>query len=68
MIIQISILIMLWLFTCAVCAVGGFIYGRKAKTKKTTYIQGGAEGDSEEVKQFKKEMENFYSYTGTEQD
>lgn len=66
MIIQILILTMLWLFTCAVCAVGGFIYGRRTKRKKISAPKP-AEVNSEEVERFKKEMENFYSYTGTEQ-
>lgn len=67
MIIQLLILTMLWLFTCAMCAVGGFIYGRKAKTKRINTSCEGKASETEEAKRFKKEMENFYNYTGTEQ-
>lgn len=66
MIIQILILTMIWLFTCAMCAVGGFFIGRKAKKKRTS-VPPPAPADKEEIERFKKEMDNFYSYTGTEQ-
>lgn len=67
MIIQILILTMIWLFTCAMCAVGGFFIGRKAKTKRINTSCEGKASETEEAKRFKKEMENFYNYTGTEQ-
>lgn len=67
MIIQITMLIMIWLFTCAVCAVSGFIYGRNAKIKRNYKESGTEQAESEETKRLKKEMENFYKYSGTEQ-
>lgn len=68
MIIQILILVMLWLFTCAVCAVSGFIYGRNAKTKRNYSESGTEQAESEETKRLKKELANFYKYNGTEQE
>lgn len=66
MITQILILTMIWLFTCAMCAVGGFFIGRKAKKKRIS-VPPSAPADKEEIERFRKEMDNFYSYTGTEQ-
>ena len=62
-----AILIMLWLLTCTLCAVGGYFY---AINKKKGEPLNANTLNADEVKKQEKaaaELSNIYKYDGTEQ-
>ena len=62
-----AILIMLWLLTCATCAVCGYfcaINKRKSEPPKANVL---SEEEAKKQKRAADELSNFYKYDGTEQ-
>ena len=64
-----AILIMLWLLTCTLCAVGGYFYAVKSNKHSESAPITVTFSDDEIKKQEKAaaELSNFYKYDGTEQ-
>jgi len=63
------ILIMLWLLTCALCAISGYFYA--LKDKKHIKLQQVADPltaeEARKADKVKAELSNFYKYDGSEQ-
>ena len=62
-----AILIMLWLLTCAMCAVCGYFYAIKTKRNKPPKTNTLSEEEIKKQKRVEVELSNFYKYDGTEQ-
>lgn len=64
-----AIIIMLWLLTSALCAVGGYFYAMKDKkhNKLSQKTNNLSEEDAKKQKRASDELSNFYKYDGTEQ-
>lgn len=60
---------MLWLLTCALCAVGGFFYALKdgKNIKSPPKVQALTAEEERKADKVKAELSNFYTYDGTEQ-
>ena len=63
------ILIMLWLLTCTLCAVGGYFYALKDKkhTKPPPGVNTLSAEEEKKESKTKAELSNFYTYDGSEQ-
>lgn len=62
-----AILIMIWTVTCALCAIAGFYIGKKSRKPKAAAPIELSELEQSRYKRELAEMENFFSYDGSEQ-
>lgn len=62
-----AILIMLWLLSCALCAGAGYLAGGRNKKPKTVAPPQPSEQERKRFEREMREMENFFTYDGSEQ-
>jgi hypothetical protein len=62
-----AILIMLWLWSCAVCVIAGYLAGKRNKKSKTVAPPQPSEQERKRFEREMREMENFFAYDGSEQ-
>ncbi len=60
---------MLWLLTCALCAIGGYFYAVKDKRhiKLPPMAEPLTAEEERKAEKIKAELSNFYKYDGSEQ-
>ena len=67
MIITLLILTMLWLVSCALCAAASFFVGKNHKKAKPVIETELSDAEQRRIERERKELENFFSYDGSEQ-
>ena len=63
-----AILVMLWLVSCAGCMAAGFFFGYRYKHPRPTALQEPNKEEQKRLDKETREMENFFSYDGSEQE
>lgn len=66
-VLEIMILIVLWLMSCAVSAAISFFYAKKQK-HYVSLSRAMTEEEKRQAEKEQRELENFWSYTGDPQD